>query len=348
MRKILILSAILLITINAHSAKLTSRDADAAPDGADLLHTVDDVAGTPTSKKATIANVLSDTNIPNDLTIQSTKALTAPTVDTGQGANELYDMDQNVLQTSSPTFADITISALTTSTPTTLTAVELDRLDGLTSAIIDDDKIDAFSELDAIVTDKALVNKADGAVWTGTHDFGGATATEIENTAGDVTLANAGEIAVDSTQEQLAVHDGAFEIAIPLRHMIFSTLGLDSAYDRDTDLVLIELDSTIFPDGIVITGWEVDATSADPTTELDANLTYCDDPTTGAFPGANPTLVDVINTTTGNSAEADMSNSDLGSGIIPAGKFFYIDMDADPVDTDNYFMVKVEFYIPES
>ena len=109
MRKILILSAILLITINAHSAKLTSRDADAAPDGADLLHTVDDVAGTPTSKKATIANVLSDTNIPNDLTIQSTKALTAPTVDTGQGANELYDMDQNVLQASSPTFADITI-----------------------------------------------------------------------------------------------------------------------------------------------------------------------------------------------------------------------------------------------
>jgi hypothetical protein len=64
---------------------------------------------------------------------------------------------------------------LKTSTPTTLSAAELDRLDGLTSAIIDDDKIDTFAELDAIVTDKALVNKADGAVWLGTHDFSGAT-----------------------------------------------------------------------------------------------------------------------------------------------------------------------------
>jgi len=32
------------------------------------------------------------------------------TVDTGQGANELFDMDQNVLQTSSPTFDELTLS----------------------------------------------------------------------------------------------------------------------------------------------------------------------------------------------------------------------------------------------
>ena len=32
------------------------------------------------------------------------------TVDTGQGANELYDMDQNVLQASSPTFSNLTLS----------------------------------------------------------------------------------------------------------------------------------------------------------------------------------------------------------------------------------------------
>jgi len=282
-----------------------------------------------------------------------------------EGGNAVYSSGETPSGELGGTYANITIddsvavtswnlttptitTSLTTSTPTTLTVAELDRLDGLGSAIIEDDAIDAFSELDAIVTDKALVNKADGAVWTGTHDFGGATATEIENTAGDVTLANAGEIAVDSTQEQLVVHDGAFEIAIPLRHMIFGNLGLDAAYDRNTNLVLIELDSTIFPDGIVITGWEVDATKADPTTELDANLMNCDDPTTGAFPGADPTLIDVLNTTTGNSSEADMSSSDLTNGIVAAGQFIYIDIDADPVDTDNYFMVKIEFYIPES
>jgi len=36
-----------------------------------------------------------------------TGALTAATLDTGQGANELYDMDQNVLTTSAPTFATV-------------------------------------------------------------------------------------------------------------------------------------------------------------------------------------------------------------------------------------------------
>jgi len=35
---------------------------------------------------------------------------TAATVNTGQGANELYDMNQNVLTTSTPTFSDVTAS----------------------------------------------------------------------------------------------------------------------------------------------------------------------------------------------------------------------------------------------
>jgi len=42
--------------------------------------------------------------------VKTTSAVTFATVDTGQGANELYDMDQNVLTTSSPTFTDITIN----------------------------------------------------------------------------------------------------------------------------------------------------------------------------------------------------------------------------------------------
>jgi hypothetical protein len=45
-------------------------------------------------------------------------------------------------------------TSLVTSTPTTLTAAELDRLDGLTSPIIDDDKIDTSAELYGILTDE--------------------------------------------------------------------------------------------------------------------------------------------------------------------------------------------------
>ena len=52
------------------------------------------------------ANELYDMN----QNVLTTSAVTFTTVDTGQGANELYDMNQNVLTTSSPTFAGETIS----------------------------------------------------------------------------------------------------------------------------------------------------------------------------------------------------------------------------------------------
>ena len=42
--------------------------------------------------------------------VNSAGAITAVTLNTGQGANELYDMNQNVLTTSNPTFNDLTIT----------------------------------------------------------------------------------------------------------------------------------------------------------------------------------------------------------------------------------------------
>jgi hypothetical protein len=48
--------------------------------------------------------------------LNTDSAVTFATVDTGQGANELYDMDQNVLTTSSPTFAAATITGTLTAT----------------------------------------------------------------------------------------------------------------------------------------------------------------------------------------------------------------------------------------
>ena len=49
-----------------------------------------------------------------DQNVKTDSAVTFTTVNTGQGANELYDMDQNVLTTSSPTFADITATGTVT------------------------------------------------------------------------------------------------------------------------------------------------------------------------------------------------------------------------------------------
>ena len=56
---------------------------------------------------------------------------------------------------------NLTTPTLTTSLTTdskTISEAEIGRLDGLTSAIIDDDKIDTFSELNAIVTDVSLLH----------------------------------------------------------------------------------------------------------------------------------------------------------------------------------------------
>ena len=44
-----------------------------------------------------------------DQNVKTDSAVTFATVDTGQGANELYDMDQNVLTTSTPTFSTLTV-----------------------------------------------------------------------------------------------------------------------------------------------------------------------------------------------------------------------------------------------
>ncbi len=49
-------------------------------------------------------------DVSNDFTVTAAGAVVAATLDTGQGANELYDMDQNVLQASSPTFAGLTVT----------------------------------------------------------------------------------------------------------------------------------------------------------------------------------------------------------------------------------------------
>ncbi|MCK5603893.1 hypothetical protein KAR91_18545 [Candidatus Pacearchaeota archaeon] len=46
-----------------------------------------------------------------DQNVQTTDPVVHTTLDTGQGANELYDMDQNVLTTSSPTWAGLTVGS---------------------------------------------------------------------------------------------------------------------------------------------------------------------------------------------------------------------------------------------
>ena len=227
-----------------------------------------------------------------------------------------------------------------------LTAARVWTLPDITGTLLTLGEIDTFAELDAIVVDNALVNKEDGAVWLGVHDFGGATSTEIVNGA-DLILDAGGEVGVNTTHKGFAWYDGTQEVFSPSIHTLQGSLGTGD-YDSDADVKIIELDSDSNPHGIVITSWEVECNEADPTTELNANIYYCDDQSTGAFPGANAVLIDVIDTTTGNSSETNMALSNLGSGIIPTGKTLYILIDADLVSDTTLFSIKIKFYVPES
>ena len=74
-------------------------------------------------------------------------------------------------------------------------------------------EIDTFAELDTIVADKALVNKADGAVWLGVHDFGGVTSVEMPNGV-DPDLTVEGQISWDTDDDSLRGHDGTRQIVI--------------------------------------------------------------------------------------------------------------------------------------
>jgi len=91
--------------------------------------------------------------------------------------------------------------------------------------------------------------------------------------------------------------------------------------------------------GITITSIIVQCSSDDPTTELDANIMYCDAQGTGAFPGANPTLVRAIDTASGNYSSGAITDS------ISTGKELYLLLDNNPTDVNTMWTIKIEYTI---
>ena len=79
--------------------------------------TLDGTDGTTMTFPTTSATI-ARTDASNMFTgTQNFDSLVSTTLDTGQGANELYDMDQNVLTTSSPQFVRLTLNGSTAANP---------------------------------------------------------------------------------------------------------------------------------------------------------------------------------------------------------------------------------------
>jgi hypothetical protein len=130
-------------------------------------------------------------------------------------------------------------------------------------------------------------------------------------------------------------------VAIPSIYLLQGNIGTGN-YNTDPDVWLMDLHADRFPHGIYITKIYVDCNEADPTTELDADLMYCDAVGTGAFPGANATVIKAIDTTTGNFSNAAVNTA------VATGKSIYIRINADPTSNTTIFHVRVHYYIPVS
>lgn len=139
-------------------------------------------------------------------------------------------------------------------------------------------EVDTFAELDTAIADKALVNQADGATWTGSHDYSGATVTMPKRTKND---------------------DKKYRFNFP---------NPNAFYDLDTQFCF----EPNLPANITIT--EVTITlDADPATELDWDLKYAD-----AFIGlANATLIVAIDTTNGTTdVDAGWNDNTVVAGKV--------------------------------
>jgi hypothetical protein len=124
-----------------------------------------------------------------DLT--SSVGLTAPTLDTGQGANELYDMNQNVLTTSNVTFGQATTTSL--------------YVTGITSALLQTDAAGLTAEYAGTSCTNQFIRSLSAlgiatCATVGTADVSGLDISDDTNlTAGDNLTLTGDDIDLDAT-----------------------------------------------------------------------------------------------------------------------------------------------------
>ena len=119
-------------------------------------------------------------------------------------------------------------------------------------------EVDTFDELDTAIADKALVNKADGAVWLGTHDYGGAD-LELPQASPAVPGVDGG-IELDFTDGTVVVQHGSAHAElgsatdVVIGKLIRSFSGTIFEPDGINDVMTVKAVNSIeYPHGIVIT-----------------------------------------------------------------------------------------------
>jgi hypothetical protein len=114
------------------------------------------------------------------------------------------------------------------------------------------------AELAARTSDVADYAEADGDVWTGVHDFGGATSLEMPNGTNPTTDA-IGEYAWDSDDSAVEFYTGSVSALMPVLKKMEALIWNP---DLITDTVpIFFVDSTIYQGGIEIVHAEIQASA---------------------------------------------------------------------------------------
>jgi hypothetical protein len=122
-----LLLVLLPFTALAADTKVTALTADTAPDGADLLMTVDDVAGTPTSKKVTITNLFANAA---QVILGSVAGQGTPFIFEGATAD---GFETSFLVADAAADINVTLPASTTSAGVMLTSLTTNQVDAANS-----------------------------------------------------------------------------------------------------------------------------------------------------------------------------------------------------------------------
>ena len=185
-----------------------------------------------------------------------------------------------------------------------------------------DARYDTFAELDAVVADKALVNKADGAVWLGVHDFGGATSVEIPS-ANSPTADAVGEIAWDANDYALEVFDGTNARLIPSTRFFSATIIQPADVQPNIDAVpILPVEAYWAPFGITLLHVGIKTNSS---SSLTVNFEEWVDPCDAA-----PSTIESVATSTSYEA---IDDGELTDAAIAAGSIIYADLDTTDVNS---------------
>ena len=174
---------------------------------------------------------------------------------------------------------------------------------------------------------------SDGVPYAGDGRWIKRTSVSGVNT-GDNTVATSGDSATAffdaGTIEAARLVDGNNNIASVNHHLTGTVVNPNGAYALDHEICIwLATDAAVTVTSIKVT------CDADPTTELDIDLKFCD-----AFIGqANATIIDVCDTTTGTTSIA----SGFDDATVPSGKCIMLVFGAEPDSAITQFSFDITY-----